>query len=58
MNYFSQYTDQINDILGVIEFEDDDTDLDQLESDTDLDQDINCPRCQDSGCNYCLMCEY
>jgi len=56
LNYFHQYADQIDDILGVIEIEDDDDD-EYLSDDQDIDQNDGCPRCS-GGCNYCLMVDY
>ncbi len=58
MNYFHQYSDQVDEMLGVIDFEEDDMDMSQIENDTNLHEEVNCRRCQDYGCNYCLMSGY
>jgi hypothetical protein len=33
---------------------DDEEDLNEIE----LEEEVNCRRCGDSGCNYCLMLDY
>jgi hypothetical protein len=58
-NYWNQFDlEEINEMHGVENavIEELDTDMDQDESDTNLNQN-ECPKCH-NGCNYCLMTGY
>ena len=58
MSYWSQFDiEELKEMQGIKEIIDD-MELDQFEDDTEMDQDVNCRRCDDAGCNYCLMLEY
>lgn len=55
--YWAQWnSEEIMSMQGVepcVDFDEEEIDIDEIEEEEEC---VYCPRCGDSGCNYCLMC--
>lgn len=58
LRYWSQFdSEEIQDMLGIEDVEQEDCEIEEIE-DHDESEPYECPKCMDSGCNYCLMTEW